>query len=368
MTGSEQSNSASIMSGRSDEETWNLAIDLANTVILPMVLKSALELNVIDIISTAGNSGASLSAPEIAQRIPEAKNPEAPVLLDRMLRLLATYDIVKCSSNTKENGEVERLYAPGPICKFLTKNKNGSGSAAPLLLLHHDEVFMKSWYHLNEAILEGGTPFNRAYGMNQFEYPGTDQRFNRVFNDAMSSYTTYLVKKILDAYKGFDGLKSLVDVGGNSGVTLNSITSKYPHIKGINYDLPHVLADAPSYPGVEHVAGDMFKSVPKGDAIILKWVLHDWNDDLCLKLLKNCWEALPSNGKVIVVESILPTVPENNVTSQVLHKEDLMLLSFNVGGKERTRQEFEALASKSGFSSCEFICCAYNSWVIEFHK
>ncbi|KAF2290501.1 hypothetical protein GH714_014150 [Hevea brasiliensis] len=180
-----------------------------------------------------------------------------------MLRLLATYDIVKCSSNTKENGEVERLYAPGPICKFLTKNKNGSGSAAPLLLLHHDEVFMKSW--------------------------------------------------------------------------------------------------------MEHVA-DMFKSVPKGDAIILKWVLHDWNDDLCLKLLKNCWEALPSNGKVIVVESILPTVPENNVTSQVLHKEDLMLLSFNVGGKERTRQEFEALASKSGFSSCEFICCAYNSWVIEFHK
>ncbi|KAJ9166717.1 hypothetical protein P3X46_021424 [Hevea brasiliensis] len=366
--GSEQGNSASVMSGSNDEETWNLAISLANAVVLPMVLKSALELNIIDIVSTPGNTGASLSVSEIVQRIPAARNPDAPILLDRMLRVLASYDIVKCSSWAKENGHIERLYGPGPICKFLTKNQDGSGSAAPLLLMYHDEVFMKSWSHLNDAILEGGFPFTRAYGMTAFEYLGTDQRFNRLFNQAMSSYTTLLVKKILDAYKGFDGLKLLVDVGGGTGVTLNIITSKYPHIKGINYDLPHVLAHAPSYSGVEHVGGDMFTSVPKGDAIFLKWILHDWSDEHCLKLLKNCWEALPSDGKVIVVESILPMAPENIVSSHIVYKQDLFMLAQTPGGKERTQKEFEDLALKSGFSSCEVICCAYNSWVIEFYK
>ena len=106
-------------------------------------------------------------------------------------------------------------------------------------------------YHLNDAILEGGIPFNRAYGMTDFEYLGTDQRFNRVFNEAMSNHSTLIMKRILQIYKGFEGLQVLVDVGGGIGVTLRIITSEYPQIKGINYDLPHVLADAPSYPGTE---------------------------------------------------------------------------------------------------------------------
>ena len=106
-------------------------------------------------------------------------------------------------------------------------------------------------YHLNDAILEGGIPFNRAYGMTDFEYLGTDQRFNRVFNEAMSNHSTLIMKRILQIYKGFEGLQVLVDVGGGIGVTLRIITSEYPQIKGINYDLSHVLADAPSYPGTE---------------------------------------------------------------------------------------------------------------------
>ncbi|CAK7346897.1 unnamed protein product [Dovyalis caffra] len=301
-----------------EEETGKLAIRLANAAVLPMVLKSAVELNIIDIIFTATSDGggAVLSSSEIAARIP-TKNPDASVLLDRMLRLLASYDILKCLTCTKENGEIERAYSAGPICKFLVKSEGGSGgSVAPLFLLHHDEVFMKSW----------GIPFNRAYGMTAFEYPGTDQRFNSVFNQAMSSHTTLIMKKILDIYKGFDGLKVCVDVGGGTGVTLNIITSKYPHIKGINYDLSHVLADAPSYP------------------------------------------ALPSNGKVIIVESLLPVSPENVASSHIVFEQDLLMLAQNPGGKERTQKEFEVLAKKSGFSGCEVMCCAYNSWVMEFEK
>lgn len=93
------------------------------------------------------------------------------------------------------------------------------------------------------------------------------------------------------------------------------------------------------------------------------WTLHDWSDEHCLKLLKNCWEALPSNGKVIFVESLLPVAPENIASSHVVFEQDLCMLARNPGG-----MEFEALAKKSGFSGCEVICCAYNSWVMEFQK
>lgn len=123
---------------------------------------------------------------------------------------------------------------------------------------------------MKDAVLDGGVPFNKAYGMTAFEYHGTDQRFNKVFNRGMSDHSTITMKKILDIYKGFEGLNTLVDVGGGVGATINMIVSKHPTIKGINFDLAHVIADAPEYPGVVHVGGDMFASVPKGDAIFMK--------------------------------------------------------------------------------------------------
>lgn len=88
---------------------------------------------------------------------------------------------------------------------------------------------------LNDAVLEGGIPFDRVHGMHAFEYPGLDPRYNQVFNTAMYNYSTLVTKKILDLYKGFQHLKLLIDVGGGVGVTLNLIISAYPHIKGINF-------------------------------------------------------------------------------------------------------------------------------------
>lgn len=102
---------------------------------------------------------------------------------------------------------------------------------------------------MKDAVLDGGIPFNKAYGMTAFDYHGTDPRFNKVFNQGMSNHSTITMKKILQTYDGFDGLMSVVDVGGGTGATLNIILSKYPSIKGINFDLPHVVQDAPSYPG-----------------------------------------------------------------------------------------------------------------------
>lgn len=102
---------------------------------------------------------------------------------------------------------------------------------------------------MKDAILEGGIPFNKAHGMSAFEYPATDSRFNMIFNQAMSNMSTIIANEMVESYKGFETLGSLVDVGGGIGSTLNVIVSKYPSIKGINFDLPHVVKEAPSYHG-----------------------------------------------------------------------------------------------------------------------
>ncbi|KAK6936603.1 O-methyltransferase domain [Dillenia turbinata] len=348
-----------------DEEIGAFAMQLASASVLPMVLKSAIELDLLEIIAKAG-PGAYVSTTELASQLPTT-NPSAPVMLDRICRLLASYCVLTCTLKTHGDGRVERLYGLAPVCKYLTKNSDGV-SVAPLCLMNQDKVLMESWYHLKDAVLEGGIPFNKAYGMTAFEYHGTDPRFNKVFNMGMSNHSTITMKKILENYKGFEGLASVVDVGGGTGATLNMIVSKYPTIKGINFDLPHVIEDAPSYPGVEHVGGDMFVSVPKGDAIFMKWICHDWSDEHCSKFLKNCYESLPENGKVIVVECILPVVPDPSLPSKQTIHIDVIMLAHNPGGKERTEKEFEALAKGAGFKEFQVMCSAFNTWVMEFRK
>lgn len=106
---------------------------------------------------------------------------------------------------------------------------------------------------MKDAVLEGGIPFNKAHGMTSFEYHGKDLRFNKVFNKGMSDHSTITMKKILETYKGFEGLTSVVDVGGGTGAVLSTIVAKYPSIKGINFDLPHVIEEAPSYPGIDTI-------------------------------------------------------------------------------------------------------------------
>ncbi|KAJ8427909.1 hypothetical protein Cgig2_023285 [Carnegiea gigantea] len=348
-----------------EDEACSFAMTITSGSVPPMVLKAVIELDVLEIIKRAGPD-AHLSPAEIAAQLPTT-NPGAATMLDRMLRLLASYDMLSYSLRTLPDGRVERLYGLAPVCQFLTKNEDGVTLSA-LSLMNQDKVLMESWYHLKDAVLDGGIPFNKAYGMTAFEYHGTDPRFNKVFNNGMSNHSTITMKKLLENYKGFEGVSTLVDVGGGTGATLNMIISKHPTIKGINFDLPHVIEDAPTYPGVEHVGGDMFLSVPKGDAIFMKWICHDWSDEHCLKFLKNCYAALPDHGKVIVCEYILPVAPETNHAARTVFHVDAIMLAHNPGGKERTEQEFESLAKGAGFEGFRVACSAYDTKVMEFLK
>lgn len=85
--------------------------------------------------------------------------------------------------------------------------------------------------------------------MDFFDCLSLNPTINSIFNDAMSSISTIILQKVLDNYKGFEGLEVIVDVGGGIGASINMIVSKYPSIQGINFDLPHVIQNAPTYPG-----------------------------------------------------------------------------------------------------------------------
>ncbi|KAG0452795.1 hypothetical protein HPP92_025459 [Vanilla planifolia] len=348
-----------------EDDACNYAIKITSSAILPMTLNAAIQLGLLEEIVAAG-LGAQLSSEELASRI-GATNPLAPAMLDRVLRLLASYSIVTSSEAADADGRNTTLrYGAAPVCKYFTRNKDGVSLASLSLMTNH-KVAMESWYHVKDAVLHGGVPFNRAHGgLNVFEYHAIDPSFSKVFNAAMRSHSVVIMSNILNRYRGFDEVRVLVDVGGGTGGTLGMITAKHPHIKGINFDLPHVIAQAPPLPGVEHVGGDVFASVPTGDALFLKWVLHDWNDEDCVRILKNCKKAIPETGKVVVVESIVPDALESSDLAHCVFHVDLIMLLESPYGKERTEKDFRSLAQQSGFSGFAVICNFSNAWVMEF--
>ncbi|KAL5731715.1 hypothetical protein ACHQM5_004417 [Ranunculus cassubicifolius] len=233
---------------KDDEQDFLFATQLATGSMFYMAMQVAVELDLFAIIAKAGPD-AQISPKDIASQLP-TQNPDAATMLDRLLRLLTSYSILTSTLVTHESGLVERLYGLGSVCKYLVPNEDGVTISA-LMLLNQDKVFMDSWWHMKDAILEGGIPFNKAHGMHLFEYLGVDDKLNGVFNRAMFDHTTLVMKKMLEIYKGFEGRKVVVDVAGGVGTTINLITSKYPTIKGINFDLPHVIEHCPSYAGMD---------------------------------------------------------------------------------------------------------------------
>ncbi|OIS99396.1 caffeic acid 3-o-methyltransferase 1 [Nicotiana attenuata] len=355
----ESSTKSQIPTQTEEERNCTYAMQLLTSSVLPFVLHSTVQLEVFEILAKANDT--KLSASQIVTQIPNCKNPDAATMLDRMLFALASYSLFTCSIVEEENGGSKRVYGLSQVGKFFVRDEDGA-SMGPLLALLQDKVFINSWFKLKDAVLEGGVPFDRVHGVHAFEYPKSDPKFNYVFNKAMINHTTVVIKKILENYKGFDNLKTLVDVGGGLGVNLKMITAKYPTIKGTNFDLPHVVQHAPSYPGVEHAGGDMFESVPEGDAIFIKSDSHN------LKLLRNCYKALPDNGKVIVVEGIVPVKPDTDTIVVGIVQCDLIVMAQYPGGKERSVQKFRALAIETGFKGVNLICCVCNFWVMEFCK
>lgn len=178
---------------------------------------------------------------------------------------------------------------------------------------------------------------------------------NNFLDEAMASDARLVTRVLASSCKDvFERLNSLVDVGGGTGTVAKAIAKVFPHIECTVFDLPHVVADIKSdIDNLKFIGANMFKEVPPADAVLLKCILHNWNDEDCVKILKNCKKAITSDGKVgklIIIDMILGNIQETNdksVVTQLFF--DLSMMVFFTG-KERDEKEWATLFLRAGFN------------------
>ncbi|KAI4381530.1 hypothetical protein MLD38_007595 [Melastoma candidum] len=189
-------------------------------------------------------------------------------------------------------------------------------------------------------------------GQDLWELTSRNPEFGKTFNEGMACTAKISIKAIIEERKHvFESISSLVDVGGGNGSALVEIVKACPHLKGINLDLPHVVATAKEHDRISHVGGDFFEAVPAADAVFMKRILHDWDDEDCMKILKNCREAIPEdNGKVILSEIVLDPEGDGLFDEMGVVMDLVMMVVTNA--KERTESEWRLLLERGGFPRC----------------
>ncbi|KAJ3695245.1 hypothetical protein LUZ60_000622 [Juncus effusus] len=182
-------------------------------------------------------------------------------------------------------------------------------------------------------------------------------QFNQAFNEAMACDGQFVMDVLLTNHgEIFEGVKSLVDVGGGSGGTVRAISKVFTDMKCTVLDLPHVVGELESEGSVEFVAGDMFQYVPPADVVLLKWILHGRNDEECVKILRKCKEVIPAKekgGKIIIMDLVVGSEREKkSKETQLLW--DIMMMVV-VGSPERDEQEWQKIFIEAGFSDFKIL-------------
>lgn len=248
--------SEALLKGQAD--IWKYMYSFADS----MALKCAVELRIADIIDS---NGKPTTLSQIVSAIPDTPSPDLTCLY-RIMRLLVRRKIFTVDE-TSDGGEPS--YGLTPSSKWLLRDADLT--LAPMILMENHKWLLDPWHYLDQCVKEGGIAFKKCHGIEIWDFASKNPEFNSLQNEGMACTARIVSKVLVEEYKdGFNSINTLVDVGGGTGRNLAQITKSYPHIKGTNYDLPHVISTAPQYPNVTHVGGNMFQSIPKADAVIIK--------------------------------------------------------------------------------------------------
>ena len=235
-----------------------------------------------------------------------------------------------------------------PLSSVLRTDADGSYRSAARLF----HRFFPGWDGLDHAVRTGEPGFNKVFGQPVFDYVMAHPDAGPILDAGMTSIHGYETGAMLDAYD-FSGVRVLADIGGGNGSLLSGVLTRYPAMRGILFDLGHVVARASAalqQAGLadrcQVVEGSFFDGIPAGaDAYIFRHIIHDWNDDECAQILGHCRRVVPMDGRLILVECV---VPIDNAPS-IAKEFDMTMLTFP-GGIERTESEFRALLDRSGFA------------------
>ncbi|XP_062190910.1 O-methyltransferase ZRP4-like [Phragmites australis] len=348
------SSSSELLQART--ELWNIV----HSYLKPIALRCAINLGIPNAIYNCGGS-ASLADLLAVVPVPEHRKP----YLRRLMRFLAAtgivaFDVPSADGCTTEEASATGVYHLTPMSRLLVDDVDVNGCINDLssfALLCTTKYYIMASMHLSEWFKgedRAGSemPFKMAHGMNIWDFMCHDPQFNELFNTGMAC-DSQLVLNFVVTTRGdvFDGISSLVDVGGGTGSAARAIAEAFPHVKCSVLDLPNVISSIQPVDGVvEFIAGDMMDSIPPTDAVLLKSVLHDWNDDECVKILTQCKKAIcsrnPASGKVIIIDTIIGSPSKAIFEAQVTV--DLMMMVLT-SGKEREEHQWHKIFMDAGF-------------------
>ena len=257
-----------------------------------------------------------------------------------------------------------RTFALTPMSELLRSDTPQSMRA---LAMTYNEELYRAWGDLLYSVKTGKPAFDHVFGGGPFEYFAQHPEADRTFNEALVGYTNQVAEAVVAAYD-FSAIGSVVDVGGGYGRLVASILQASPLATAVLFEQSHVIDGASEFlasQAVKHrttcVAGDFFEHVePNAQMYVLSQILHDWDDERCRVILRNCRRAMDSGARLLVVEYVLGS-GENASFGEWL---DLHMLVC-AGGRERTRDEFAALLSDAGFSIERVVPTAAGPSIVE---
>ena len=276
---------------------------------------------------------------------------EAKVSVDVLYRLLRALSLVDVVTE-----HADRTFSLTPVGACLRRDIPGNlhGMARFFGAGFHTE----KWASFNDVVRTGQNAMKLRHGLEDpFKYFETRPQESALFNDAMTSLSQVVAWAMGEAYDTLATTKTIVDVGGGHGVVLQMLLERHPHLNGVLFDLPKVVegaskALAPVKDRCKIVAGSFFDTVPAGgDLYLFKHIIHDWDDDACVRMLTHAAKAMAPGAKVAVVEHVIPG-PQEPSFGKLL---DLEMLVFTNGGRERTEAEFAALFAKSGLKLARIV-------------
>lgn len=267
----------------------------------------------------------------------------------RLLRAMAHFDVLE---EDPDDG-----FSLTPLGELFTAAHPRSVRAD--LLFNRSPEWERAMLHVPEVVAEGGpTGFAREFGCGFFEYAAANPAFGDIYNDLIAYASRDHPAQVLDALDDYDlsRFSQLCDVGGGRGRLLCHLLAANPDLEGTVLDLPGVIEDGEPRVAEElgvrdrctFVAGDMFEAVPAADAYLMKWILHNFDDAACGRVLATVREAAPPDGRLFVIESVVP----GSGTAHPAKRLDIAMM-VQTGGRERTREEYTALLESSGWEFVE---------------
>jgi hypothetical protein len=322
-------------------------IQMGTAYWISRLVYTAADLGLADLLAAGPKSAADLAPPT-------GTNPR---VLHRYMRTLASLGLFTLNEDD--------TFALTPLGEAL--RSDAPGSARATILTMASPWASQAFSELRYSLETGKTGMEKVFGMPIFDYLAQRPADAALFSESMVGIHGGEPPAVAAAYD-FSDIGTIVDVGGATGNMLAHILSRHPQARGVLFDRPHVVRDAPALlraRGVDGrvsiVEGNFFESVPEGgDAYILSHIIHDWNEDQCLTILGHCKKAMKPGARLLIVEFVLP---EGN-TPHFGKLVDMVMLTLP-GGEERTAKEYDALLAKAGLRMTRVVPTASDVSVVE---